>query len=258
MNSSFNSIQQKAAIRCRLGIAVASILLLGQAQVASAGTVSVWVNVGIGWQEIASDPTGLLAFAGSYTTTNGVFNLQQVSAATFGPNAKLDSSASSIEHIGGGADELQIAVIGTGFTAPTIAPIGVKSQVSGDNAQGVLSSLTFQSYVDPTNNGFPFSLAGGQGLQMPTLFPTIGGAGANQNTTIASNLNSPFSVAELFTLTMTGSGFISNLGGDTTLNSVPATLNSVPEPSSITLLCISLVALGGYARNRRQRQLRRP
>jgi hypothetical protein len=252
MSSPSNSVQQKGTIHYLFGIAVASILLLGQAQVASAVVVSVWVNDQVnGWQQIANDPSGVLAFDASYTTINGKFTLEQVSGATSGPNAQLNSSAFHIQHNIGGADDLQIAVIGTGFTAPTIAPIGVKSQVSGGNDQSVLSSLTFESYVDPTNNGLPNSLAGGQGLQIPTLFPSIGGAGANQNTTILSNLNSPFSVAELSTLTMTGSGFILNLAGDTTLN-------AVPEPSSITLLCICFVALSGYARKRRRRQLRRP
>jgi hypothetical protein len=234
------------------GAAVASILLLGQAQVASAGVASVWVNDGSGWNLIATDPTGALAFVSSYTTVNGAFTLTNVSAtSTNGPNAELFSSAFHIQHISVGTDNLALAVVGTGYTAPTLAPINVTSQVSGRNDQGVLTSLTFQSYVDPTNNGDPALLAGGQGSQTPTLFPTISGIGASLSTTIFSNLNSPFSVTELSTLSMTGTGLIVSLGGDTTLK-------NVPEPSSITLLCVGFTALGGYGWNRRRRQLRRP
>jgi hypothetical protein len=252
VNSSSNSVHRKSAIGCLLGTAVASILLFGQAQVASAGVASVWVNDGSGWILVATDPTGALASVSSYTTLNGAFTLTNVSAtSTNGPNAELFSSAFHIEHKSAGTDNLGIAFVGTGYTAPTLAPIDVTSQVSGGNDQGVLTSLTFQSYVDPTNNGDPALLAGGQGLQIPTLFPSIGGAGASLSTTIFSNLNSPFSVTELSTLGMTDTGLIVSLGGDTTLK-------NVPEPSSITLLCVGFTALGGYGWKRRRRQLRRP
>lgn len=252
VNSSSISVHRKSAIGCLSGTAVASILLFGQAQVASAGAVSVWVNDQSGWNLIATDPTGALASIGSYTTINGAFALTNVSAtSTNGSNSELFSSAFHTQHNGVGTDNLMIAVIGTGYTAPTLAPIDVKSQVSGANDQSVLTAMTFQSYVDPTNNGLPNSLAGGQGLQTPTLIPFIGGAGATLSTTIFSNLNSPFSVTELFTLGMTGSGFIVNLSGDTTLK-------NVPEPSSITLLCVGFTALAGYGRKRSRRQLRRP
>jgi hypothetical protein len=238
-NSPSHSVRQASTMSCRLGITFATILILSQAQIASAGPVSLWANdQENGWVEMATDPGGF-AVASAYTTPNGAFTLINVtgSAVNGSPNADLHLSATQIKHNMDSPDELQLAVIGTDYTAPTMAPITVISVVSGTDSD-TLSSLSFQSYVDSTNNALPASLAGGQGLQIPTVFPSIGGAGASQNTTILSDLNSPFSVAELFTLHMTTFESQLNLDGDTTLS-------TVPEPPS-AFLAASMAFFGFF------------
>jgi hypothetical protein len=237
-NSPSNSVHQASTISCLLGTVIASILFVGQPQFAIAGPVSIWANdQENGWVEIASDSGGF-ALASAYTTLNGAFTLVNVtgSAVNGSPNAELHLAAVQIKHNMDSPDELQIAVIGTDYTAPTMAPINVMSVVSGTDSD-MLSSLTFQSYVDSTNNALPASLAGGQGLQIPTVFPSIGGAEASQNTTILSDLNSPFSVAELFTLHMTTFESQLNLDGDTTLNTVPE------PPSAFLAASVALFGL---------------
>jgi hypothetical protein len=201
-------------------ILVASVAIFGDVRTANGGIVAIWVNDTVtGWQQMAVDPTGEIAAVGSYTTLNGAFNLTNSYAAmTDGPNADINSSTFHLQHIGNGSDSLAIAVIGTNFTSPTKAPIFVQSQVSGINSLGSLTALTFQSYVDSTNNGIPGFLSGGQGLQTPTIYPTITGPGASLETSILTDLSAPFSVAQLFTLAMTGDGQVVSLGGETALS----------------------------------------
>jgi len=252
--NSFHYSNRPKSVACRLlAIVATSFIILGGAQVANASLVEIWINDQVnGWQKAASDPS--LATVSVYTTVNGAFKFTNSFASmTDGPNADLNSSTFHLQHIGAGSDSLQIAVIGSGFTAPTKNPIFVNSQVSGTNILSSLTALTFQSYVDNSNNTLPGSLAGGQGLQTPTVFPTISGPQANQKTTIFTDLASPFSVAHVFTLTMLGDGQIVSLGGDTALS--PSTFGpGVPEPSSISLICICFAGFGGYSWRRRRQQ----
>jgi hypothetical protein len=235
----------------RIVILVTSMAVLGGAQVADAGIVSIFVNDQSGWQLIAADNTGVDANTSSYTTPNGGFTLRKVDASMIngGSSANLNSSTFQIQHNHVGAEILKIAVIGTNFTGLTTAPIDMTSQVSGINQQGILTSLTFQSFVDSTNNGDPNFLSGGQGLQSPSVLPTIGGAGASLDATINSNLSSPYSVAHFSTLTMTGTGLLVSLGGNTLLTPQSPT----PEPSSMALACAGLAGIGVYSWRRKQR-----
>jgi hypothetical protein len=253
MNSSPQFARSKSAIGFSFATLLMAIALLLNPQFAKADVVSIWVNDGVnGWKEIATDPTGVLALVGSYKTLNGAFLLTNSSAAMTDSSslAEVNSTSFHVAHIGLSTDTFQMAVIGNGFTSPSNAPINVKSQISGTNLQGVLIGATFQSYVDPTNNADPAKLAGGQGLQTPTVFPTIGGSGASQNTVIGANLATPYSVAHLFTITMAGDGQIVSLGGDTVLTATTA----VPEPGSVTLICMCATGLGGYGLRRRRQQ----
>jgi hypothetical protein len=254
MNSSLHTRRPKSVARRILAILIASFALFSTAQAANAAVVSIWVNDSqtstTNWIEIAG-PTADSASIGSYTTSNGKFTLLSASAAaTNGPPfSELNSSTFHVQHNNTNSNEvLQIAIIGTGYTNPTKAPITIKSDVSGTNLQAILTNLTFQSFVDSSNNGNPALLSGvGPGLQHPTIYPTIGGADASKSFTTSSDLGSPYSIAHLSTLTMAGTGFMVSLGGDTTLT-------ATPEPSSIALICMCMTGLGGYSWRRRRQQ----
>jgi len=253
MNLFKNAHRSRSVSTRLLAVFIACAATIGSTNIARAGVVSIWVNDGLsGWQQIATDPTGTLAFVGSYTTTNGAFKLTNSSASiqTFPTFSELNYTSFRIDHLNaGGVNNIQIAVVGTGYTFPTKAPITVKSQVSSTNIDFSLIYADFQSYVDPSNNAFPGSLAGGQGLQVPTTLQPISGPGASQTTVINSNLSSPYSVAQLFDITMAGIGHVTSLGGDTTLTA------AVPEPTSITLICICVTGLGGFGWRRRKNQI---
>jgi len=231
---------------------IASLAILVGGSTANA-SITIWANDGSGWDTVATGGTS--AFTGSYTSKNGLFKLTTSNAGMQdGPLADVNSSTFHLQHIGTTSDNLSLVVLATGFTSPTTAPIYVDSQVSGINNSGALTALTFQSFVDSTNNADPSKLAGGLGLQSPTIYPTITGPGADLNTVILSNLSSPFSVAHQFSMTMSGDGLIVSLGGDTALSPF-SFLTPVPEPSSVALVCLCVTSLGGFGWRRRRQQL---
>src|SRR5262249_21979729 len=144
-------------------VILALTAVLCGADAAKAGVVSIYVNDGSGWVQISTTsgvaPT---ATVGSYTTNKRFFKLTNSHASMQdGPLADVNSSTFHLQHIGGGSNDLQVAVIGSDFTSPNKAPIYVDSQVSGINNSGSLTALTFQSYIDSSNNTDPGKLAGG-------------------------------------------------------------------------------------------------
>jgi hypothetical protein len=242
-------LAHRSAFSVLLAVILSLFPIVGETSVATAGIVSIYANDGSGWALLATDPSGNLASVSSYTTPGGAFKITNSYASMQdGPNADLNSSTFHIQHIGGSTDNLSLVMIGTFFTSPTSqnnGPILVNSQVSGINQTGALTALTFQSFIDSTNNGNPASLSGGIGVQTPPIFQTI----YSDLSTVLSSLGAPYSAAQQFNLTMTGDGLIVSLGGDTSLSPNPG---STPEPASIALVCICASAFAGYGWRRRR------
>jgi hypothetical protein len=232
-------------------VVLATCAVLGNSHIANAGTITIYANDGSGWQSLATasgtNPEAATANNVPVPTTSGTFTFKNSSAAMVdGPNADLFSTNLQITRTAtAGSNHILIAVVAQGFSAPTLAPIQVWSSPTG--ASNSISSVTFQAYVDTNNGGNPASLAGGQGLQTATIsngnptFPQL-------ITYIGSNLNNPFSVSQLFDLTVTGQGTVVSLGGDTQLQ-------SVPEPASMSLLGIGLVGMVAYGWRKRRQQI---
>jgi hypothetical protein len=252
--------QNNGVARSLLTIILSSAAVFCGANVATAGVVSIYADDGSGWALIATDPTGTLAFNDSFTTSNGAFRFTKAQASmSNGPLADLSSTTVLLQHInigqGGGTstDNLKIAMVSSGYTNPTTPPtVYIGSQVAGSTSGGTLTYLDFQSYVANGTFTDPTTISGGLGLQVPVV-PFTGAFGSSLNTQIDSGLTSPYSVAQLMNLTMTGNGEVVSLSTDTGLSMFPTT-TPTPEPASISLVCICLAGFGGYGWRRRQKQ----
>jgi PEP-CTERM motif len=251
--------QNNGVARSLLTTILSSTAIFCGANVATAGVVSIYANDGTGWALVATDPTGVYAENDSFITSNGAFRFTKAQASmSNGPLADLSSTTVLLQHInigpGGGTstDNLQIAMVSSGYTNPITPPtVYVGSQVSGSTSGGTLTYLDFQSYVASGTFTDPTTISGGIGLQVPVV-PADGALGSSLNATINSGLTDPYSVAQLFNLTMTGNGEVVSLASDTSLSSLPGP--PVPEPSSISLVCICLMGFSGYSWRRRRQQ----
>jgi PEP-CTERM motif len=263
---------RKSSVYAYLAGALVACAMLGGPQIADAnGTVSIWAK------DSTSDPWQLLGTASgtspsvvggvpAVTTTGGTFSLFVSSASmTQTAAADLASSNLTISHIGNGTDTLLLAVVAQGFASPTVPPISLASAASANAFTGV-TAVSFQSYVDSSNNGNAITnpmdlplLLGGQGLQTgvinpatPTSSATISFPGLFE--TINSPLTAPFAVSELYTLEMSGPGAVVSLGGETYLSSQFGTGPGTPEPTSMALLGVGIAGMAGYGWRRRRNQ----
>jgi hypothetical protein len=239
------------AKRILLAFTLAMSAIFGGENAANAQVVSIWVNdFDNGWQNIASATSPGQASSSVYYTLNGMFKLSgSVASMIDSTSADINNSTFHIQRIGDGASSMQIAVIGSSFTTPYASPISVESQVTGTN-NGGLTALTFQSYIDQSNNADPSKLVGGIGLQSPVIQDAILD---DLKTVLNSNLNNPWSMAHVFTFTMTSDGDVVSLTGDTTLNPNGGG-PGVPEPSSFALVGMCLTGFGGYRWSRRRQR----
>jgi hypothetical protein len=228
-------------------VAMVCILAMGMAAPARADLVIQLSTDGVHWNTVESAGSGTSA---SYTSANyNGFNISVLSDDSNSPGtpslAYLEGSAVHIKNNNSGLATLYIKLGDTGFTAPTTPPgVVLDSQIGGSvTTKGADNSLTFQSYVDPTNA--QNALAGfTTGPQTPNITGTPKSYSDDTSILINSGLTTTYSVTEYFVLTLDKG---SQVGFQASTN-----LSALPEPSSLVLSGISVLGLTGYALSRRK------
>jgi len=220
--------------------------------IASAGPVTIEAALQIGsppftWNVVATDPGGSV-FKSSYTIGN--FTLTNAQAAMTDNPADLTSSTFHITHSGTGPDTLLLAVTAAGFTKP-VGNVSMISTVSGTNATGALTNLAYQSTLDLSNR--TDHTAFGPDANTKTLGAQFGfDVGDNfsdaKKGILPGLVTGPYSMIQLFQITMAGDGTVVSLGGETLLA-------QAPEPASMTLFGIGVAGMIGYGWRRRRQNL---
>lgn len=227
-------------------VVFAGILAMGMASPARAGLVIELSTDGVTWTTAASQPSGTSA---TYSNANfNGFNISILSNDSNSPGTStltyLEGSAVHITNNNAAAATLYVRLGDTDFTAPVNPPaITLDSQIGGSvTVAGANNTLTYQSWVDPANG--QNSLTGfTAGPQTPNITGTPKSYNSDATTTIVAGLAGPYSITEYFQFHLDHG---SQLGFQSSTN-----LSAVPEPSSLTLSCVSVLGLVGYTWRRR-------
>lgn len=126
---------------------------------------------------------------------------------------------------------LQIALTDVGATSPSGA-LMFGEQWGGTGA----GAASFTSYIDTSNT--PFGTTGPTAQLVGSLSAVAGPFSGYNSTYAPLDLTGPYSITDLVTISMTGTG----------LTSLDASANPIPEPSSIMLLGSGLLGLAIKAR----------
>ncbi len=176
------------------------------------------------------------------------FNINLLATSSNSPGtatiAQLTGTNLSITNNNSSTATLYITFGDGGFASPTTPPnLVLDSHIGGTVVIGNAANLlTYSSYVNPDNSqngtsGFT------SGVQSPGI---TSGSFSNDAFLTLTSLVSPYSVTELFAITLAPGAEI-NFSTSSTLS--PA----VPEPSSIALLAISALGLTGFVLGRRRK-----
>jgi PEP-CTERM motif len=229
---------------------VALVMMMGIPLSLEAGPVTTLIEAsidnGASWKTLASGVDS----ASNPLITVGNFTFTQVQAFGFDNPADLSSSTFHLTHNTSGTDKILIAVTSSGFTSPTTPPnVTMTSSVSGTNNLNFLSGLSFQSWANDTvpNPTDHKAETGSLTTGLQTGFPITGSFNNSVDTTLTT-LTSPFTLSHLYTVTMTGSGFVVALGGETSLT-------QTPEPATITLLGVGIAGMAGYGWRKRKQSV---
>jgi hypothetical protein len=154
----------------------------------------------------------------------------------------------------------------TGFTVPTAGPalLGQSHSATYTDTTGIVNNGTsLQTYYDPTNkaNGTSTFTPGTQTTVEPLnlVGPPLSRTGAPSPSTdliLAAAYQTPYSMTEIMTITITGNGSFSAPATTQFQSSATIVGNAIPEPSSILMFLtgmpMPLVILGILRRRKAQ------
>jgi len=148
---------------------------------------------------------------------------------------------------------IQLVIGDTGFNTPSAPPaLLLTSSIAGGVTIGSsVNAMNFQNFVDAGNQQNYIGLGSiTSGAQTPDI--TNVGLFQSDASTVIANLAGPYSITEVFTITLGAGGSISFRGGPTLSLAPSLAPVSAPEPGSVIVWSLMACGFGGIALKRSQ------
>jgi len=225
--------------------ALATTLLIGAPKAQAGLVIDYSLNGGATFFTLATGASGSTVIGGSPTL--GVFAVSNISDMSNSPGspslAKVLSSSLDIQNTSGATASIEFVFSDTGFAAPVAPPnLRLDSHIGGsvtvDNADNLAS---FTSCLSTTNANLA-SCTGATYVDGPGTPNITTSSYDNNQFLFLASLTAPYSITEVLDVTLgAGSdvGFMANTA-----------LEQIPEPMSLSLLGVALIALGAVRRRR--------
>jgi hypothetical protein len=243
-------VSARAASRVLLFLGVAGWSLPAQAGLVVTAQVDNQTPV-----TLINDPAGTPFAFDINRNLGGAFN-QILGVASNSPGGPTSAEVIAADFILQNMDlnhahTLQLIIGDTGFSIPSAPPaLLLTSSLAGSvTTLNSLNALTFQSFVDGLNRQ---NYIGAGSITSSAQSPDITQAGLFQSdaSTVIANLAAPYSITEVFTITLGGGGSVSFTGSPTlSLAPTPAVVPA-PEPGSVIVWSLMACGIGGIALRR--------